>query len=96
MAREWKQHQTSLLQTGDNESLPHTIELSLASPMFKELGPAARGLLEVVAFFPQGIDQNNLDWLFPDIPNRTTTFDTFCVLSDVPTRRIHHNARPTP
>jgi tetratricopeptide (TPR) repeat protein len=81
LAREWKQRQTAVLQAGLNRSLAHTIELSLASPMFRELGPQARGILEVVAFFPQGIDENNLGWLFPDISNRSTTFDTFCVLS---------------
>ena len=78
---EWKQRQTGVFQAGRNKSLAHTIELSLASPMFGELGTNARGLLEVVAFFPQGIAENNLDWLFPTIPSRTTIFDTFCVLS---------------
>ena len=81
LSKEWKQRQTGVLQTGYNRSLARTIELSLASPMFRELGPDARGLLEVIAFFPQGIDENNLDWLFPGISNRAAVFDAFCVLS---------------
>ena len=81
LVREWEGHKTDMLQTEYDESLAVTIELSLASPMFQRLGPDARGLLEVVAFFPQGVDENNLDWLFSAISNRNTIFDKFCTLS---------------
>ena len=81
LAKEWDTKHTQVLRTDYNESLATTIELSLTSPMFCKLGPNAHDLLGVIAFFPQGVDENNLDWLFPTISNTQNIFDKFCTLS---------------
>ena len=80
LAEEWETQRTKML-TEHSKSLAATIELSLASPLFQELGPDARAFLGAVAFFPQGVDENNVDRLFPTIPNGKKMFDKFCMLS---------------
>ena len=81
LAREWERQRTGMLRVQHSGSLATAIELSLSSPMFRELGPDAHALLEVVAFFPQGVDEENIDWLFSTVPDAPKMFDTFCILS---------------
>ena len=81
LAKEWNVQRARVLRTDYNESLAATVELSLTSPTFHKLGPIARDLLGVIAFFPQGVNEDNAGWLFPTIDNRTTMFDKFCLLS---------------
>jgi len=80
LASEWNKHRTDILQMGHTGGLAATIG-SLSSLTFQELGPDARDVLGVVAFFPQGIYESNIDWLFPTIADRENMFDKFCVLS---------------
>ena len=81
LTKEWDTKRAQVLQTDYNKSLAATIELSLASPTFQSLGPNARDLLGVVAFFPQGIHEKNMDWLLQTMSNGNHIFDKFCALS---------------
>ena len=81
LVREWDRQRTRMLRTIRDKSLAATLELSLTSPLFQELGPNARALLEVIAFFPQGVDENNLEWLLPTVSDGAGIFDKFCILS---------------
>ena len=81
LTKEWRGRRTDILRTRQGDSLAATIELSLASPLFQELGPDAREVLGIIAFFPQGIDEKNLDWLFPTLFHRTAVLDNFSILS---------------
>jgi len=81
LTKEWEIQRTDVLRTHHNKSLAATIELSLTSPMFQELGPDVRELLGVIAFFPQGVDENKVGWLLPTISNGTNIFNVLCILS---------------
>ncbi|KAF9778075.1 hypothetical protein BJ322DRAFT_251217 [Thelephora terrestris] len=81
LGREWRRRQTGVLQTEHGNNLAATIELSLASPTFQALGPDVRGILEVIAFFPQGINEKSFHLLFPTISDGIPILDKLCNLS---------------
>ncbi|KAH7918004.1 hypothetical protein BV22DRAFT_1100721 [Leucogyrophana mollusca] len=83
LVKAWGKQQSHLLEVGGGKlrSLSVTIELSLASSSIKQLGNDARHVMQVVAFLPQGINEKNLDDLFPTIPNIRSIIDVLCRLS---------------
>ena len=81
LATEWAKQRTGVLRARNLGSLAATIELSLTSPMFQELGPNARELLGVIAFFPQGLNEDNVDRMFLKISDVPSMLDIFCNLS---------------
>ena len=81
LLREWGKRRVSLLQTHHTPGLSATIELSLSSPTFTNLGPGAPDILYIIAILPQGINENEAEWAFPTVPKIHDFIDTFCVLS---------------
>ena len=86
LAREWKKRRTGILankhrNSNPSNSLAATINLSLNSPMFVAWGADARGVLEVIAFFPHGVDEKKLEWVFPTVTSIRDIIDTFYILS---------------
>jgi tetratricopeptide (TPR) repeat protein len=81
LVKEWRQRQTGVLRTDHGRNFADTIELSIASPTFQKLGSDARALLEVIAFFPQGINEDNFHWLFPTVSGGNNILDKLCTLS---------------
>ena len=81
LVAEWSRKRTAALHPKHSRSLGETIELSLTSPTFQGLGPDAREFLAAVAFFPQGVIEENVHWLFPTIPDAPKMLDEFCGLS---------------
>ncbi|KAH7918282.1 TPR-like protein, partial [Leucogyrophana mollusca] len=79
----WEKQQTRLLEVGDGklQSLSVTIELSLGSSSIMQLGNDARHVMQIVAFLPQGINEKNLEGLFPTVPNIRFIIDALCRLS---------------
>ncbi|KIK45681.1 hypothetical protein CY34DRAFT_50542, partial [Suillus luteus UH-Slu-Lm8-n1] len=63
----WKTNQAALLENGEGKSrsLRATVELSLNAPSVIALGDNARKLLEIIAFFPQGLNTMRVKALCP-------------------------------
>ena len=49
--------------------------------MFRGLGPETRGLRVIIASFPQGVNEKNIDWLVLTVSDGPDTFDTFYISS---------------
>ena len=65
LTKEWGTRSAQVLRMDYDKSLAATIELSLAPPTFRKLGPNGRNLLGVVEFFPQDVDEKYIskEWL---------------------------------
>jgi tetratricopeptide (TPR) repeat protein len=85
LAEQWECEKIRLLDLGKGfgkaRSLSISIELSMNSPTMQDLGEAARHVLQVIAFFPTGVNQDLLLDLFPSLPTIRSIVDTLNKLS---------------
>ncbi|EJD53769.1 TPR-like protein [Auricularia subglabra TFB-10046 SS5] len=87
LAQAWKKEKTRVLQThagrdaGKNQNLAVSIELTLRSRAFQDVSPTALHVLQVVAFFPAGINKRKTTELFPGVQNVHSVVGTLCKLS---------------
>jgi tetratricopeptide (TPR) repeat protein len=65
----WGVQHTRLLCTGygKDDNLGKSVELSLSSPSVKALGDDVRGVLDIIAFLPQGVLREKVKELFPTV-----------------------------
>jgi tetratricopeptide (TPR) repeat protein len=65
----WGIQHTRLISTGygKDDNLGKSVELSLSSPSVKGLGDDVRGVLDIIAFFPQGVLREKVKELFPTV-----------------------------
>ena len=81
LIEEWNIRRAQVVRADGNEGLEATIILSLDSPTFLGLGPRARDLLGVIAFFPQGVHESTMEWFFPAFIDIETVCNKLCALS---------------
>jgi hypothetical protein len=73
LTKKWNVQRVQVLQMDYNGNLAATIELSLNSPTFCKLGPKARDLIGVIAFFPQlASTRTTSTGCFPPSPTERT------------------------
>ena len=81
-----------------NRPLPSCDRAAAYLPDVWSFRPHARELLAVGAFYPQGINENKLEWLFPSIPNEDAILDKFRIPPPPhpPHTNTHHRLTPDP
>ena len=70
--------QTSALKKKYCEGLKDAIELSFRCPTIQNLGTTARSALETIAGFPRGVEECQLENIFPHITGIAVAVDVLC------------------
>ncbi|OAX37543.1 hypothetical protein K503DRAFT_227290 [Rhizopogon vinicolor AM-OR11-026] len=85
LLKRWNDRRSKLLDCGKGklQSLSFTMQLSLSSPSIQDLGENGFRALTVIAFLPQGLNDDLARDLLPSIPQVDTICDVLCTQSFV-------------
>lgn len=83
LLKRWDDRRSKLLDRGKGklQSLSFTMQLSLSSPSIQDLGENGLRALAVIAFLPQGLNDDLASDLLPSVPQIDTICDVLCTQS---------------
>ncbi|KAG2126951.1 hypothetical protein DEU56DRAFT_535937 [Suillus clintonianus] len=83
LLKRWKDRHSKVLDAGKEKlhSLSDTMELSLSSPSVLDLGVDGRRALAIIAFLPQGLNEDLASDLLPSLPQVDAICDVLCMQS---------------
>ncbi|KAG2360398.1 hypothetical protein BDR07DRAFT_1487058 [Suillus spraguei] len=81
--KRWNDRHSKVLDSGKGklQSLSDTMQLSLSSPSFQNLGEDGLRVLAIIAFLPQGLNEDLASDLLPSLPQIDTICDVLCMQS---------------
>ncbi|KAG2360396.1 hypothetical protein BDR07DRAFT_1378023 [Suillus spraguei] len=83
LLKRWNDRHSKVLDSGKGklQSLSDTMQLSLSSPSFQNLGEDGLRVLAIIAFLPQGLNEDLASDLLPSLPQVDTICDVLCMQS---------------
>ncbi|KAG2141950.1 hypothetical protein DEU56DRAFT_911281 [Suillus clintonianus] len=83
LLKRWKDRHSKVLNAGKGrlQSLSDTMQLSLSSPSVLDLGVDGRRALSIIAFLPQGLNEDLASDLLPSLPQVDAICDVLCMQS---------------
>ncbi|KAG2035398.1 hypothetical protein BDR03DRAFT_526393 [Suillus americanus] len=83
LLKRWNHRHSKVLDSGKGklQSLSDTMQLSLSSPSVQNLGEGGLCALAIIAFLPQGLNENLASDLLPSLPQVDAICDVLCMQS---------------
>ncbi|KAG1718087.1 hypothetical protein EDB19DRAFT_1026872 [Suillus lakei] len=80
LLKRWNNRHGAVLDPGQGklQSLSYTMQLSLSSPSIQDLGENGRRALAIIAFLPQGLNDDLASDLLPSLPQVNIICDVLC------------------